>query len=591
MKKVLSGALIGALVLTGCGKTSTSSGLKTFHTYELQSREVENFNYLTANGSVTLQVTQQLIEGLVEYNPEGELVGAQAKDGWKVNDDSSVWTFTLRDGLKWLKQDGSEYADVTADDFVEGIKYNLDYDNASPNVEMITSFVKGAEEYYEASEAGTATDELFDETVGVKAVDDKTIEYTLVGSKPYFGSVLNYTAYNPLNEKFLDEVGDSFGTSPDTILYNGPYLISEFDQNAYKEFTKNDKYWDKGNVSFDTVTCNMLESQAKAYEMYNAGELDWVQLTQDEILTEQANGNDTLVDSGPGGMVYQIYFNHAQEGNDDWNKAADNINFRKAWFYGIDATEYNKRTNPINPDSLTATTITYPNLVYTSDGTAYGDLDELKEYRSGIHDASKAAEYKAKAMEELKAEGVTFPLQVSLAYNVGNQTAEETFQIEKSSFEAALGTDFIEIVGVPYIRSASSEVYTPNLHSIVISGWGADYADPYNFLYQLTSFGDAYMNNKYSHFDDEELNTRVDEANKLIDTDERYHAFASIEAYILDNAYTVPFSTSGHQIQMTKVNNYSKGKTYSGYSGKMKYWQTQDKAYTTKEYEEFAKED
>ena len=185
MKKVLSGALIGALVLTGCGKTSTSSGLKTFHTYELQSREVENFNYLTANGSVTLQVTQQLIEGLVEYNPEGELVGAQAKDGWKVNDDSSVWTFTLRDGLKWLKQDGSEYADVTADDFVEGIKYNLDYDNASPNVEMITSFVKGAEEYYEASEAGTATDELFDETVGVKAVDDKTIEYTLVGSKPY----------------------------------------------------------------------------------------------------------------------------------------------------------------------------------------------------------------------------------------------------------------------------------------------------------------------------------------------------------------------------------------------------------------------
>ncbi len=596
MKKLLGALLVCSMVLTGCGSQSGGGAgepLSVYHDYEVQSREVTTFNYLGDYQAINLQVVANFVDGLVEHDAKGKLVPALA-ESYEKNEDATVWTFKLKDGIKWLKRDGTEYADVTANDFVAAIKYSLTAENQSSNVSMITSFLKGAEEYYAASEEGTATDEMF-ENVGVKAIDDKTVEYTMVASKPYFDTVLTYGCYYPVNEQFLNEVGSNFASDPDNILYNGCYLMKDFTKDAYKSYVRNEKYWDVENVPFEEVQVTMIESASKAYDMFANGELDRAILTIDNVKIQNVEGSeyyDNLVETRQGAYSWVLWLNHDQVDNPDWNKAVDNVNFRKAWFHGIDFTELRKRTNSINPDALDNRSYTASGLVSTSDGTDYTQLEELKDYTGeGVkqYRPDEAAEYKAKAMEELKAQGVTFPIKVSYAYKSGDQASEASYQVIKSSFEASLGTDFITIEGIPFIKSSTSEIYKKNLQSFMISGWGADYGDPHNFLVQLTE--DGTMQNGYIHYIDPKLDEMVKEADKILDLDERYHAFAEIEAYVLDQAYVIPAYCDGHEIQVTKVNDYSKPNAkYGMASKKIKHWESSTEPYTKAQYEEFAKQ-
>lgn len=596
-RKILTATLGMTLLLTGCGSSGSGSALSEYHDYETQNREYETLNYLASNSSADFNVVANFVDGLVEHTNKAELVPALA-ESYEKNEDATVWTFKLREGIPWLKRDGSEYAEVTADDFVEAIKWAVDAKNSSTNLEMVTSFIKGAKEFAEASESGEITDEnfdeKFDEMVGAKAIDDYTVEYTLVSSKPYFDTVTAYGAYYPVNGDFIDEVGSDFGTDADNLLYNGCYLMGDYEKDAYKTYIKNDKYWDSDNVPFDKVTVQMIESQNRAFEMFQTGELDRAVLTQDQAITELANNNENLVETRTNAYAYSMYFNYNQSDNPNWNTAIANENFRKAWYYGIDPTELEKRTNPNNPSVLDSNTYTSSGLVSTSDGTDYTKLEELEKFNGDDvtqYQPELAAEYKAKAMEELAAQGVTFPIRVGIAYQSGNQTDEETFQVRKATFENCLGTDFIEVYGVSYIKSSRSEVTTPSLQSITISGWGADYGDPFNYLYQMCSYDDVYMNNNLSHLTDEKFDEMVMKANDIVDLDERYHAFAAAEAYLLENAYVVPLYTGGHEIQVTKVNDYSKPDAKYGIANKkIKYWEAKSEAYTTEEYEKLEKE-
>ncbi len=596
-KKGLAVLMTSMVLLSGCGKSTSTSALKVYNDYELQSREYTTLNYLNTNSSVDFQVAVQFVDGLVEQDNKGNIIPCLATK-WEHNDDSTVWTFDLRKNVKWLTRDGKEYEAVTADDFVESVKYALDAKNASTNQEMITSVINGASEFASMSADGEITednfDEKFDEMVGVKAIDDYTVEYTMNSPKPYFDTVITYAAYYPVNGDYLDEIGvENFGIDPDNLLYNGCYLMGDYALSSYKTYVKNEKYWDKDNVPFDRVNVTMLESLNRAFEMFNTGELDRAVLTQDTAITELANNNDNLVETKTNGYAYSLYFNYDQADNPDWNTAVQNKNFRKAWYYGVDVTNLEARTNPKNPEVLDSQTYTSTKLVKTSDGTDYTKLDELKEFTGeGVdqYQPSKAADYKAKAMEELSAQGVTFPIRVGIAYHAGDQTAEETFQVQKATFEESLGTDFIEVYGISYIKSSRTEITTPRLQSISISAWGADYGDPFNYLYQMTSNDDVAMNKSLSHLVDTTYDKMVDDANAIVDLDERYHAFASCEAYLLENAYVVPLYTGGHEFQVTRVNDYSKPSSrYGVCDRKIKYWETQKDAYTAKEYEELEK--
>lgn len=607
MKKLFSSLLVAvmALSLAGCGGNSSSGGLTTFNTFELQRNEMETFNYLNSSSAVNLNVLTNLVDGLLEHDKDGNLKECLAKE-WEHNEDATVWTFHLRDGLKWVDWEGNEVADLTAQDFVTGLKWVLTNENGSNNTSMPNEMVKGAAEYNAASIDGAdqATLDALWEEVGVKAIDDHTVEYTMVASKPYFDTATTYNAFYPAPTEFITQKGADFGIKgeKDSILYCGGYTLTEFTDASTKVLTKNPKYWDPDNVSFDTVNIAMLETTERAFQLFQTGELDYALLAQADVVTETANGNPNLVETRTGQHVYSLYFNRAladsQPGAADWNKAAANENFRKAWFYGLDFTEQIKRTNAVNPTKLISNTFTAATLCKTSDGTDYTDLvEELMGYtgdtvEKGAErlDEAKFKECKAKAMEELTAEGVTFPVKVYYAYQSGSQSAEETFQVVKASYEECLGSDFIEVVGQPYIKSFATEVRANNLMSVTLSGWGADYGDPYNFLFQLSGEDGNYMNKVLSHMNDETYNKMVDDANQIVDLDERYAAFAKCEQYALEHALIVPGYTNGVEWEVTKVNDYSKPYAKYGIANrKYKFWETKAEAYTAEEYEELAK--
>ena len=187
MKKFLSSLLVAAMAFTlaGCSGSKSSGGLKTFNDYQTQSNEMETFNYLVSASSVDLNVLPNCVDGLLENDTNGGVKECLAEK-WDHNDDTTEWTFTLRDGLKWYDSKGEEVADLTAEDFVTALKWILTDSNGSNNTSMPREMIKGAAEYNDASIAGAdqaTLDELW-KNVGVEAVDEKTVKYTMVAPKP-----------------------------------------------------------------------------------------------------------------------------------------------------------------------------------------------------------------------------------------------------------------------------------------------------------------------------------------------------------------------------------------------------------------------
>ena len=147
MKKLLTSLLVAAMMLTGCSGNDSSSKLTEFRDTELQANEVETWNILNTYQARTIQVLANFSDGLLEFDSNNKIV-ASAAEKWEANEDSTVWTFHIRKGMKWLDQAGNEVADVTAHDFVTAAKYILTQSNGSNNSSQITGMVKGASELY-----------------------------------------------------------------------------------------------------------------------------------------------------------------------------------------------------------------------------------------------------------------------------------------------------------------------------------------------------------------------------------------------------------------------------------------------------------
>ncbi len=606
MKKLFTSLVVLTMMLTGCSSGKSGSSLKEFHDYELQANEVETWNVLNAFQARTMNVLVNFVDGLLEFDSNNNIVASTA-ESWTSNDDASVWTFKIRKGMKWVDINGVEKEDVTAHDFVTGARYILTKSNASFNSSQITSIIKGAQEYYNATdpEKGLSQGELDNlwEQVGIKAIDDYTLEYTMIAPTPYFDTCVTYVSYYPAPTDLVKELGDQYGTSPETIYYDGCYRVAEYNNQANKVLVKNDKYWDASNVPFDKVTITMLDSANKAFDLFNSGELDRASLTQEQIRTEIAKGNKHLIQTLQGPYAASAYFNwtvnEELDGAADWNKAVRNENFRKAFYHGLDFTEDMKRLDPTDSyTNLIVNTFTPEGLVKTvgDNPVDYTELEPLKKYYGdGVAtrlDTNKFNEYKTKAMEELKAEGVTFPVKLYTYYQNGNQTSYESFEVRKKGYQDSLGEDFVQVIGIPY-QSRSSEITKANKYSMLFgNGWGADYGDPYNFLLQITDLDGASMNPMYSHMSSKELpelatlNEMVENANKIVDHNERLNAFAKAEAYAIDHVLIIPgYAIGGNEWEVSKVNPYSVPNPKYGAAKKYKYWETQADAYTAEQIE------
>ena len=535
VSKLLALAMAASLVLSGCGgsgnsgnseettgaseseeSTSASSEneIKDLVIPRLASRELETFNILYTQRAEDGENLTSLVDGLLESNPKGELVPCIAEE-WGTEDGGLTWTFKLREGVKWVDVNGQEKADCVAQDFATGLEWVLNfYKNDSSNTAMPIEMIKGAKEYYEytktlseeEAKALTAGEgSKFREMVGLETPDDYTVIYHCITEKPYFDSLASYVALYPMAQGMVDELGGADAVrsmNNETMWYNGCYTMTSYIQGNEKIFTKNPMYWDTEAKLFDTVTVKMVESNDVAFQLYQTGDVDYVQLGEAQVNTIAKDANneyhDYLVPDVPSHFSYQMQFNYNKNKEDgtpdtNWNTAIANEAFRLSWYYGLDFTNYWKRVNAINPMSCENNFYTMKGLVYTSDGTDYTDLVRKEVGMTDENgttpirlDAEKAEQYKQQAIEELTAQGVTFPVEADFYISASSQTALDSANVLAQVFSDCLGDDYVKLNIKTYIQSSRNEVSVPHLHSFMINGWGADYCDPQNYLCQMT---------------------------------------------------------------------------------------------------------
>ena len=654
VSKLFALLLASSVVLSGCnsstgetsgektdGESTTAQNEQTESEQDAQSsadeitdlvipkvatRELETFNILHSQLASDFENLCNLTEPLLEVDTYGELSPALAEE-WGTEDGGLTWTFKLREGVKWVDVNAQEKADCVSQDFATSLEWVLNFHkNDSANTSMPLEMIQGAEEYYEytktlsAEEAQALTageGSKFREMVGIETPDDYTVVYHCTTPKPYFDTVATYACLYPMSQAMVDELGVKGVQEMNnaTMWYNGCYTMTSYVQGNEKVFTKNPTYWDTECSLFNTVTIKMVESNDVAFQLYQTGEVDYVDLTESNLKTISGNANnefyDYLVEKPVDKYSYQIHFNYSKNKEDgtpdtNWNTAIANENFRKAIYYGLDLTDYYKRVNAVNPMNCENNFYTMKGLIYTSDGT---DYTELVRQEMGLPenngetmirlDAEKAEEYKQAAIEELTALGVTFPVGLDYYIASANQVSLDSANVFKQTVSSSLGDDFIVVNIKTYISSATTEVYTPQLHSISTNGWGADYGDPQNYLGQETyGYDNAYYSTSQSKINDveeteatkdlldtyKEFTRLVEEADAITDDlDARYQAYAVAEAYMLDHALVIPFYYNPTWC-LTKVDPYSKmNAMFGSQNEKMKNWKTNANGFTTEE--------
>ena len=626
MKKLLSLVLVLVMVLSVASFASAEE-LTVYHDYQTTANEMETWLPQASQSAKELNVMTNYIDGLVYNDAHGKLVPLAA-ESWSANEDSTVWTFNIREGMCWVDVNGEYKGDVVAEDWVIGAEWVLNQaKNSGTNSSMLLETVKGAQEYYDFTVAQDAAakdltiNDQFAEMVGIEATDDYTLVCTMKEPCPYFDTIATYVCLFALPQGMIDELGSVeavLAVNNETLWYSGPYTVTTYNQGSEKVLTKNPLYWNEEANLFDEVTITMVESAAKAYELYLAGELDRVSLSQADtasIYDDPTNPNyDYLVEARPTKYSYQIHFTWERKNADgsldeQWNTAVANEAFRKSWYYGLDLTDYFARTNYVYPYHCTNYTYTGSGVAQTTDGVDYINLvmDRL-EGGKGLYPSETefnrvnkelAAQYKAQAIEELTAKGVTFPVEVNYYYQGSNDVAAKTALVLQQMFNDCLGEDYVKFNINTYVSSVANEVRKPQLASIYINGWGADFGDPLNFVGQETyDEPNAYYSNSYSiinHATDEDLIATYKEFTELVGKakaitaadkyDERLAAFADSEAYFIDHCLTIPCYVDVSW-QMTKVNDYTK--VYAAYgiaAYRYENYETKTEPYTTADYE------
>ena len=619
--------LLASGVLAACSGSS-AKGEKTFsYTYET---DPDNLNYLTTGKAATSNITSNVIDGLMENDRYGNFVPSIAED-WSVSQDGLTYTYTIRKDAKWYTSEGEEYAAVKAQDFVTGLKYAAD--NKSEALYLVQDSIKGLDAYVK----GKVKD--FSE-VGIKAIDDQTVQYTLNKPESFWNSKTTMGVLAPVNEEFLTSKGSDFAkaTDPSSILYNGPYLLKSLVAKSSVEFEKNPNYWDKDNVHIDKVKLSFWDGQDtnKPAETFKAGGFSTARLFptsasypetekefKDNIVYTPQDSSTYLIGTNIDRQSYKYTSKTTDEQKTSTKKALLNKDFRQAIAFGIDRTAYTSQINGESGATKLLRNLFVPPTFVQADGKNFGELvkeklvtygDEWKDVnlddaQDGLYSPEKAKAEFAKAKTALQAEGVQFPIHLDMPVDQTSTTKVQRVQSLKQSLEATLGTDNVvidiqqlqkdEVQNVTYFaESAAGEDW--DLSDNV--GWTPDFADPSTYLDIIkpsvgentkTYLGfDAGTNNaaaKQVGLEDYEKMV-VEAGNENTDVSKRYDKYAAAQAWLTDSALIIPISSQTGRPMLSKMVPFTLPFAYSGNKGTTepllyKYLELQDKPVTADEYQ------
>ncbi len=642
MKKVLALLLVSAVMLGACGSNAkgSSSSKKSDLVSEYSSvyvTDLETLDYTFSSRKTNSDHYTNFVEGLLENDQYGNLKGDMAKS-WEVSDDGLTYTYHLRKGVPWVDSEGNEYgADVTANDFVTGLKHAVDVQ--SETLYIVADSIKGLSDYIDGKSNDFST-------VGVKAVDDYTLQYTLNKPEPFWNSKTTYGILYPINEEFLKSKGKDFGKpTPDSILYNGPFILANNTAKSVIEYTKNESYWDPKNVHLDTVkwTYNDGSDPDGLFKSYENGELSLARVYPNSPGYKDVTKAypDGVTWSQTGGSTYNLTFNFnrgtfdatsktTDKEKEDTQKAILDRNFRLAILFGFDKKSYNAQSvgeegatkalrNTLVPaDFVEIGGKPYGDTVASKlkalDSDAFGDVN-LSDGQDGYYNADKAKEYMEKAKTELEAKGVQFPIHLDMPVEETSEISVNMVKSLKKSVETSLGSDNV-VVDVQLLNedkylAATYQATTGQAGDFDItnaSGWGPDYTDPSSYLniydsrkgdmiHTLGLEASAVVQGTdpstaaKKAINLSEYDALLDKAAAITDDlDARYTAYADAEAWLLDNALQVPIYADGGTPRVTNVVPFSGPYGWAGIAAnKLKYVEVQSDIVTTDQYDKAKK--
>jgi len=621
--------LIASGVLAACSSSGSSAKGEKVFSYMYET-DPDSLNYLTTGKAAVTNITNNVVDGLLENDRYGNLVPSMAED-WSVSQDGLTYTYTIRKDAKWYTAEGEEYADVKAKDFVTGLKYAAD--QKSDGLYLVQESIKGLDAYVKGEIKDFAE-------VGIKAIDDYTIQYTLNKPESFWNSKTTMGVLAPVNEEFLNSKGEDFGkaTDPSSILYNGPYLLKSLVTKSSVEFEKNPNYWDKENVHIDKVKLAFWDGQDtnKPAENFKDGSFTMARLFptsasypelekefKDNIVYTQQDSATFLVGTNIDRQSYKYTSKTTDEQKTSTKKALLNKDFRQAIAFGFDRTSYASQVNGQSGATKLLRNLFVPPAFVQADGKNFGDLvkdklvtygDEWKDVnlndaQDGLYNPEKAKAELAKAKEALQAEGVQFPIHLDMPVDQTNTTKVQRVQSLKQSLEATLGAENVvvdiqqlqkdEVLNITYFaETAAGEDW--DLSDNV--GWSPDFADPSTYLDIIkpsvgentkTYLGfDSGTNNaaaKQVGLEDYEKMV-VEAGNETSDISKRYETYAAAQAWLTDSALLIPTTSQTGRPMLSKMVPFTLPFAYSGNKGTSeallyKYLDLQDKPVTAEEYQ------
>jgi oligopeptide transport system substrate-binding protein len=505
--KIGGAGLAGAALLgtAGCGVFQQGgSGQEGAGSSTLNlnlTAEIPELDTAVADNTVSFDVLTNVNEGLYRLDLNDEPIPAAA-EGVEMSNGDLTYTFTLRDGIVWSNGDP-----VTSHDFKYAWLKALDPKTASTYYYIISTFVKGAEEYY-AKKASA-------EDVAIETPDDKTLRVTLVSKSPFFLGLMSFLTYFPQNQEYVEKLGDKYGQDQDSLLYNGPFILAQGSEGGggTAVFKKNDKYWDKENVAIKTVNGLIVKEEDTAVNLYESGELDQTSLTGERV--------KQYIDSPE---FFRFPIPSLQYGR--LNQKApglDNLNIRKALMIGIDREALVK--NILADGSLAAYGFVPP-AIHPGPGNqtfreANGDLVPK--------DVSSAREFWEKGVEELGGEEPKYTMLFG-DDSIGRDIATYI----QDQYKENLGAEFD--VQILTFDASLDKVDAEDYQISYAYGWIGDYDDPMTFMDLYLS--DSPFNNSF--FENEEYDRLIKEAQTTSDLEKRMQNMLKAERILIEQAATVP---------------------------------------------------
>ncbi|WP_407371313.1 peptide ABC transporter substrate-binding protein [Carnobacterium sp.] len=493
--------LASLAVLSACGNTGQENTENTDEEQQILNlaADSEMDTMDTTISTTNFTPMNNVFEGLITYDLEGNLVPGNATAMPEVSEDGLTYIFNLREDANW-----SNGTPVTADDFVFAWKRMVNPENGSGYAYLFSGIVNNAEAILNGE---TPVDEL-----GVEAVDDKTLKVTLEKPVPYFLDVLTIPSYFPQNEAFVMEQGENYGLTAENVIYNGPFTLADWDAasgDSWK-YLKNDDYWDKDTVILDEINNQVVKEVGTGLNLFESGELDSINLSGDFVA--QYTENPDFKTNGKAWINY-IEVNHAVP-------ELANENIRKALTYAINRQGF---TDNVLLNGSQPTFGHVPNGLAKNPETGTDfreDAGDVVEYN--VETAQGAWET---GLEELGTESISLELTTS-----DSEDSKKLAEFLQSELQNNLPGLTIEIRQMPD-NSRLDNIKSGN-YEIATSYWLADFADPINFIERF----DTDINRGNYSFED--IDALIDQSNQQYDDAlERWNTLIEIEKVALGEHY------------------------------------------------------